>query len=378
MNRNQEEFLHSHRSFSKGIIIVQNTLITEQIRSQILDTSRSVRCLKKIFLDTKFWIYIRDAEVGKNDKNDDHELLAELRRVVSERKGICVISDDSIYEIGKNRKIEDFRIAIRLVDELTNGVGLISRGEREKLEILHYIEHMRWPNKEFYGPNELVWTKIGSIFGMRIPKNPNFDAATNEKIQAAYLQSIWSKSLSTHLDQIGMDRFLASIPHYPDFSALENNCKDEEVDANFEPQKVQEAKFIIHRESELMESVAKQLRNKYPDEFSAASPANEIAAHLSACIFAAFIKRSDLQRVPFIDIESSVTADIHIDQQRRFKDNDTYDRSHASAALPYCDYFLTEKNLAEILKKRKDSLAKKYNCTIIPSVREAIDELRKI
>jgi len=82
--------------------------------------------------------------------------------------------------------------------------------------------------------------------------------------------------------------------------------------------------------------------------------------------------------MPTIHILSALYAAVIWDKQQRFQDNDFYDFRHATAALPYCDYFFTEKRLAHLLTQNLLGLDKFYQCTVKSKEKEAISYLQEL
>ena len=54
--------------------------------------------------------------------------------------------------------------------------------------------------------------------------------------------------------------------------------------------------------------------------------------------------------------------------------NDCVDWSHAAAALPYCDMFLTERHLAHQLRQ-KIRADQQFGCEVIGTIEEALSKL---
>jgi hypothetical protein len=82
--------------------------------------------------------------------------------------------------------------------------------------------------------------------------------------------------------------------------------------------------------------------------------------------------------MPTIHIFSTLYAAVRWDKKQKFQDNDFYDFRHATAALPYCDYFFTEKRLAHLLMQNLLGLDKFYQCTVHSKEKEAISCLHKL
>ena len=65
------------------------------------------------------------------------------------------------------------------------------------------------------------------------------------------------------------------------------------------------------------------------------------------------------------------------DKQRKFKPNDYYDFEHAVAALSYCDAFLTEGPLHDLITRPQISLEAVNECRVFSDVQAAADYIRE-
>jgi hypothetical protein len=64
--------------------------------------------------------------------------------------------------------------------------------------------------------------------------------------------------------------------------------------------------------------------------------------------------------------------------RRRHQVNDLMDHDHATAALPYCNAFFTERDLRGILARGQFHLDQAYGCRVISDPKEAPTYLEKI
>jgi hypothetical protein len=71
-------------------------------------------------------------------------------------------------------------------------------------------------------------------------------------------------------------------------------------------------------------------------------------------------------------ITSGLYAAIRHDVKQKFDKNDALDIGHASAALPYCDYYFTEKKFAHLITQKQLSYDKVYNCKVSRNIKSAI------
>jgi hypothetical protein len=79
-----------------------------------------------------------------------------------------------------------------------------------------------------------------------------------------------------------------------------------------------------------------------------------------------------------IHIEVSFHAAMRWDKQRKFKPNDYYDFQHETAALAYCDLFLTEKPLHDMIRRPQLNLEGVNGCRAVWDVSEAVKAVRTL
>lgn len=81
--------------------------------------------------------------------------------------------------------------------------------------------------------------------------------------------------------------------------------------------------------------------------------------------------------LPSFRIFPELNASVRWNKDRKYKDgNDTLDFLHASAALPYFDFFFTERELKTIIGQQK--LDKLYNCKVESQPNEILKILNSI
>jgi len=84
------------------------------------------------------------------------------------------------------------------------------------------------------------------------------------------------------------------------------------------------------------------------------------------------------QYLPDIYINTCIHTLMRWDKTRQFKANDFYDFEHARAALPYFQYFFTERPLKHILSMKPYELFKKYGCIVEHDIKIINELLTKI
>ena len=167
--------------------------VDKYIRERCIQLGNFVLSHKIVYLDTKFWIIIRDVSLGRNTKQDDKDLYKKIMELAESKKCIFPISQDTFLEVLKQQDKETLKETARLIDFLSKGVSLISREERIALEISHFIYELN--ELEIYERKEMVWTNLTYTMGFTTPRNDLIDERLDQVIQKAFIDQMWSISL---------------------------------------------------------------------------------------------------------------------------------------------------------------------------------------
>ena len=118
--------------------------IERHFRTKALATADRILARKVIYLDTRFWILLRDVCLERSIAPLHQEMFDQLRFLVNDGKVICPINADTLTELLKQRD-ETTRLATaKLIDELSLGAALQSQEERVGTELMHCVQHTAW------------------------------------------------------------------------------------------------------------------------------------------------------------------------------------------------------------------------------------------
>ena len=151
--------LASHRV--NGLSVTADEYIRNYRR--VLAKGLERTCL--IYLDTNYWIWLREAELGRGSA-EQCDLLRLLRAGVRSRKLLCVSHFNSLTELGKQEGVS-LRVTARLLDELTEGVAMASAADLQEWDCSQFI-------RETVGITVVVglfnWTKAGQMHRNTLPQ----------------------------------------------------------------------------------------------------------------------------------------------------------------------------------------------------------------
>lgn len=310
------------------------------MRQKRIQLGAEVASLQRVYLDQRFWLLLRDASLGNCREVGVAELLAYLRASVEEENLICPISESVFIELLKQSD-DSTRIATaQLIDELSRGVTLIPFDERIRQELCNSF-YINAGATELIPIEELVWTKLSYVLGEVHPSNTPFQQKEELAIQKAFADHMWDISLREMVEYIGV----------PPSSEI-----DWESTATRLNDKNRTHRSILRSYAQAFKIEFEGGLSLFRDELVKLAfeieqrdyEVGSILAHLSEKKrFEAFALS-----VPTLHIYASCHAAVRWDQKRNLCGNDLFDFHHAQAAIAYCNVFLTEKPLADMLSQR--------------------------
>lgn len=314
------------------------------------DRAAFVNARKALYLDTKFWIKLRDASLGAPAESADASLLTALRAAASSGQWVCPVSSDIVAELMNIGDQTKRRAAAELVDELSQGITLLMEFERHSIEVEDFIR--RRLGESVTPARDKMWTCPGFVFGLTVPTNPALDAATMIALQKAFIDHLYTLRYATQ------DRMIGQTPEkLRDRSGLAeklNQLNQQHAATVTSWEKLLRDEFFGMLDVSLP-TIAQTLDGMAEQHFNRpASDADRAVSKATARQFAAvlghlFDKKHLGDFVPSFVIRAQLAAGVRWDKKRQYRENDFHDFSHAVAALPYFDYFATERSLAHLI-----------------------------
>lgn len=319
------------------------------MRQKRVKLGAEVASRRRIYLDQRFWLLLRDASLGNCRESGIAELLSFLRASVKEGLLICPISESVFVELLKQGDDSTRMATAELIDELSRGVTLIPFDERVRQELCNsFYQHAG--ATELIPIEELVWTKLSYVLGEIHPSNTPFQREDELALQKAFADHMWDISLREMVACIGVPPS-ASMDWDSIATRLNDNNKAHRSTLRSYPQTLKielEGGLSLFRDELIQLSIEIEQRG-----YSVGSR----LAHLSEKKrFEAFVFS-----IPTLHISASCHAAVRWDQKRNLCGNDLFDFHHAQAALAYCNVFLTEKPLSDMLNQRHLDLIR-YGC----------------
>ena len=346
------------------------TSSNEYILKYKAQVARGIANTKVVYLDTNYWVRLRDAELGKGSTSGV-ALLGRLRSLVASRKIVCVSHLTSMLEIAKQLE-NSARATTALVDELTEGVALAPTAELDALEIGIYMfakAGSTWPTPP------LQWTCLGQIAkselsgGKVLPAN--LDNGRRHAVLKSTADALWNLSLSEVFEAFNWKtkHRLQSDLDPETLIRVEERKRTRPLGGNL--RKTCEAEFadLMKQNLGLFEAEFRKLLS--PIGVAALGAKLPLTARAMANHALKDYRAGTLGgHLPGFVIRTELYSMYECDPAYKLSSNDWHDWQHASAALPYCQLFLTERRLAHQVTKMLH-LDTKYQCRVMGPDMEA-------
>lgn len=341
-----------------------------------LKLGESIKNRFKIYLDTKYWGYLCDVSLGKNTDKNLIEFYNTLIKLSKEKKIICPLSYRLYSELFKQKDINRFNETTKIMELLSENIIIMFEMELIEYELLYFLyENLKGKNL-IYESDIIVWTKVCDILGaIDFELLPFLSNENNEFIQKKYFTNSWGYTFS-ELVRNKLDEKKESI--------LVNSRKDmvntiNKEKVEFEHELKTQHKVYMSEIAGLL--TANKDRIKFTFSYFATKeqignePEDDIQPIINM-IYNLFDNKKIDTYFPTFDIRAKMFSTIRWNKNQNFKVNDLDDIGHITTALPYYDYFFTEKSFSKLIKEVEYD--KKYSCHVEWEPKEILRILKNI
>ncbi len=318
-----------------------------------------------IYLDTRFWIMVREVRDGTSKRADERAIVGLLDKLVHTGRAFCPIAEPTLLELMKQGNVEQRQRTAAAIDDLSLGTAILPDTERLTEEAADLLRVRAKTGKvaEFVP----FWTRLPYILGETYPANTAFPPAQERAIQKAFFDHMWERSIVEMVDMLDGDEYSQSEERARAAEELNaSNAKHAHAMGSFA--KVLEQEY---------HGVAQTIVERSPDLIRLFTPGGAEAP--KECDFMLVNGLREMLKRP-VDAQLMPTAHVHAVIHALFRweyrskpmtPNDLIDFRHAAAALSHCPILLTEAGLCKTLTHRRMSLAAVHG-TIVMSDREEI------
>jgi hypothetical protein len=345
--------------------------IDEYVRAQCIQLAATVMRRRRVYLDTCYWIRLRDADLGRNVAIRDERLLAALRSHVRDGRLLCPISDATFYEVHKQSDDSTRGATAALIDELSTGVAIRTQRDRMATELARTLH--RRAGLDTLDSSALAWVPVSTVLGEQHPVTAAFPADVQLALQKGFYD------LMSRIRLADMTRLTGKMPrdeHRSDQIARDLHAANQQhagVHATFEMLRLAELDggidLFVDDAMSMLRVIAARSEGRIPLLNKDRQSADVVARILRALVRIEEFSHDCLS----LYVKATCYAAVRWDQRRVFRANDMMDFNHASAALPYCDGFFTESPLRALIQQRHTRLSELFPCAVFSDSTLAVE-----
>jgi hypothetical protein len=354
--------------------------IDRYVKTRMLELWDSICSAKKVYLDKRFWILLRDANMGRSTDSAAEQLLYEVKAAVERGTILCPISESIFLELLKQQDLQTRRATAELIDDLSHGVTLVPFEQRVAQELINVSLKSVNDVSEYHEPNDLVWSKLSYVLGVVHPSSTPLGPTDELALQKAFFDHMWQFSLAEMLEFLDAGEDFRSNPFVSTAERLTKLNREHQSE-------VKQFKQVYIDEFRGALSLFMDIPRRWSeDEFARKTgklyiPTDEEKQaheqHLHTVFGNSITKKSSALMLPSLHISSLCYAAVRWDKGRKMAPNDIYDFHHAAAAVGYCNAFMTEHPLKTLLQQRHLGLTEDFPCSVMADVEEAISWVRE-
>lgn len=333
----------------------------------------------RIYLDTKYWIFMRDASLGKATTVQTN-IYKKLKDLIKKEFAICPLSPHIFEELMNIGDKEKRLNMARVMDELSQQICFISPLNIAGQELLSFVRNCqaKVEGKSLFNPAKYVFTKVAFVMGELYP---TVEGIPDEQMNDMRVQFF------NHLSKITLVEMLTTFnTDFPqrnseNLIAQLNKGKDNNQDwKSFHEVFMHEIGGVLDVVKDDLEQLRIYLfKNDAGGSITLEGVRkSESAKLLSNSIYNAFDQKKVSKELPFFHINASLHAFIRYNKSQRYDENDLVDFSHVAWALPYCNTFLTEKPLHDWICSSILKLDKIYEVKVFWKEEDVLNHLEQI
>ncbi len=307
-----------------------------------------VSALRSVYLDMKYWIWLRDPERSPFPA-ETKALRMALAHGARTGRLFCPVSYPAFIELMRINPIGLRLRQAELMDELCAGVAIRNGFDMAEIEFC-----------EFFGRNlpalraipyrvESVWSPGGQMIVEKYPYHDEFPADVMERCRKVMLDVMWEKRMVDYAA-------LEGLPEHPRDTATRVNEERQRY-----PRGQQSFSELFAAElNGALDVLYPRIEEQFVSVagiFGIRPTADERAQggayrHVWINLFREAVTRGlDANAIPSLRVRSALHAAIRMDDRRPFHENDLDDIAHSAVAVSYSDLFLTERSFAELLNR---------------------------
>lgn len=366
--------LERHFESPEVSVVDHNRLLREQV-------AETVRGRRRLYLDTRYWVFIRDAALGRAQKPEHEAILKLLKDRVSSGVAICPVSDVAVMEMTAQTDGVTRAATAKLWDELSLGVALQNEPERVHTELEQLFRYPRV--EDIPRPlSDLVWTRPCFVFGEAFPSLDGLPQEVQVAFQKSALDSMWATSFS----EMGKES-AAQLGTSEKFQRTAEGINAEmrqfqhEI-PTFDKAFLSEISGALDGAREMLtEAVLRQFaqQGNSLEGVTKEQVQNMLHTTITALTNLFRLQRDQMaKRLPTIYLHAMSHAAVRSDVKRKFNGNFLRDIHHGNAGVAYHDAVFTERPLRVLLTAGNVAADKTFTCKVVSDEHEVLSYLESL
>ena len=317
-----------------------------EYRKERYDALQSfVASRRKIYLDTKFWVWLREPAASP-DPAATSALLKQLQQGVAEGHLCCPVSYPIFLETAKIFPLARRKQHAATEEALCAGVALRNPFDVFELETLDFFIRNSPHLRNLPLRRDTVWCPVGHMLGEKYPFHPTLDGRAQDAAQKFMLDAMWEITLG--------DLVMHDIPRPSADTAQRINAERTiypRADKSFQQLLKEELHGALEALVPHMMNAMRDLASVFGIAANSGDLTPENFRPVINLIRESVIQRLDRAAIPSLRVRSALHAALRLDDQRPFRENDLPDIDHSAVAVSYCDVFLTERSFGDLLRR---------------------------
>lgn len=333
------------------------------------DLAHQLADREPVFLDTRFWIWAREAAFDDVVDEKLISFLGALRLAVQSGRAFFPVTADLIEEFSKQTP-ECFAQTMHLVDHLSLGVALVPVSERNAIEIEALLAQAHPAHPPVPRP---VWTKAVFAFGYEDLRPKGVEIG--DKVLIELTERAWrakpSEVAATYptgvFDAKGESERLAVC------LKEQERLHEHEIDTY-----ATAVRYEVAGATSMITGIAAREFRRLARAYGMLQLAEDVEAsrkfgrEMGRIMSLALQQDENRRKFPSLYIQAALHAAVRSRKGQVIKPNDLFDFRHAAAALPYCKAFFTERPLRSLITSGHMRLDTLYGCKVMHTVEDAI------
>jgi len=350
----------------------------EHVRGSELRLGESLSRREPIYLDTKFWILLRNASQGK-EKSNAVDLLKLLQQAVNVGKVFCPINSALFVELMRQDSLRSRLATAKTIDDLSLGTTIVGFEERAAVEIDHFIRSTANLHSH-HSVHHAVWRKLAYVLGISNVQNAAIDPKIDVAAQKAFFDHMCTLSLQDIIKTIGEEWTFEENPTTFASTMNEQIAEHAQELRSFKQTYDAEVRGVVDDVDDIALDVVRSISREHHQRVTEMddSQKKESKNGWKNLIYLTLVQDKARHFLPTLHIRSSLYASLRWNKGRKFRSTDLWDFSHAEVGIGYCSAFFTDKSLHTMITEKHLRLDALYECNVGSSVEHAIEYVSRI